>query len=61
MNMFNSQLYTSVSIFYRYVFHVVVQGGIIYLCATPTNYRKARAFQFLDEVSLFLFFCSVWE
>ncbi|KAF6018792.1 hypothetical protein EB796_022895 [Bugula neritina] len=34
----------------QYVFHVVVQGGIIYLCATPTNYRKARAFQFLDEV-----------
>ena len=36
----------------RYSCHVIVQGGMIYLCTTDTRFRKARAFAFLDEVYL---------
>ncbi|XP_067941717.1 vesicle-associated membrane protein 7-like [Watersipora subatra] len=34
----------------HYLFHVLVQGGIVYLCATSTDYRKSRAFDFLNEI-----------
>lgn len=41
------------------MFHVVVKGGVIYLCTTPANFRKNRAFTFLDEVSTYKKFIHI--
>jgi len=33
-------------------FHVMVEGGLVYLCASESDFGKRQPYAFLNEVSL---------
>jgi len=43
-------------------FHVMVEGGLIYLCASESDFGKRQPYAFLNEVGicfLFLILCCI--